>query len=467
MTTTQSLSARFAAESRRLGVLTGPLVLSQLSFMIMGVMDIVMAGRVSALEQAVVALGVGLWIPVFITLMGVVQAVSPLVAHHFGAGDYAAIVADTRDGLWLSIGCSLLPYALMPFVPHVLVLAEIEPVMAEKTVLFLWGILVGLPAALLFRTLGFYSASINQTRPLIVLGVVGIVTTFVFNWLLIYGHWGFPELGGAGCGWATGIGMWFGLAGLVAYTVFGRAYKQVYLWHGWSPPHWERQKKLLRLGLPMGGSYLAEVSAFAGIALLIGRFGAIPVASHQIALNFASIVFMFPMGLSTAISIRVGQALGAGDPHAARFVAWSGVLMGLIIAAVMVPLILFGRELIVAAYTPDASVQQVAASLLLFATIWQFADAAQVCAVGALRGYKVNVLPMCLIVFAYWVVGIPLGIKLGYYGLGGSEPLGVYGFWIGLVVGLFTVACGLAVLLRWVARTRVSEAAHRLQVQPG
>ncbi len=459
MTNKFSRWQRFIAEARELGHLTGPLVLSQIVFSVMGLMDTVMAGRAGAFEQAVVGLGVGLWIPVFITLMGIVQAVSPVVAHHFGAGELDGIVADTREGLWLAVFCSIVPFALMPFVPAVLAAAEIDPLLAEKTNLFLWGILLGLPAALLFRTLGFYSASINHPRPLMALGLVGLATNFVFNWLLIYGHWGFPKLGGAGCGWATGIGMWIGLFAMIVYTMVSRAYKNVYLWHGWSWPHWPRQKKLLQLGLPMGGAYLAEVSAFAGIALLIGRFGAVPIAAHQIGLNFSSIIFMFPMGLSAAISIRIGQSLGAGDARAARFSAWSGILLGLAIAAVMVPLMYFGRGPIVALYTPDAAVRHIAATLLLFAAVWQFADAAQVCAVGALRGYKVNVLPMCLIVFAYWVVGIPLGARLGYHGLPGGEPLGVYGFWAGLVVGLFIVACGLAVLLRHVARERIGEPA--------
>ena len=450
--------SRFVAETRQLGRLTGPLVLSQVVFSCMGLMDTVMAGRAGAFEQAVVGLGVGLWIPVFITLMGIVQAVSPTVAHHFGACDMRGIVEDTREGLWLAIFCSLVPFMLMPFVGSMLVWAQIDPLLAEKTTFFLWGILMGLPAALLFRTLGFYSASINHPQPLMAIGLLGLATNGAFNWLLIYGHWGFPKLGGAGCGWATGIGMWVGLFAMIAYTAIGRVYEKAFLWHGWSWPRWSRQKKLLRLGLPMGGSNLAEVSAFAGIALLVGRFGAIPIAAHQIGMNFASIIFMFPMGLSAAISIRVGQSLGTKDPHSARFIAWSGIVIGIMMAIVMVPTILLGRNSIAVFYTPDAAVQQVAATLLLLAALWQFADVVQVCAVGALRGYKVNFLPMCLVVFAYWVVGIPLGAWIGYRGLFGVEPLGIYGFWMGLVIGLFIVAGGFVTLLRWVANVRVNEA---------
>ncbi|GAA5180820.1 proton-coupled multidrug efflux MATE transporter PmpM [Niveibacterium umoris] len=447
---------RFLAESRLLFRLTGPLILSQAVYMLMGLMDTVMAGHAGAEEQAVVGLGVALWVPIFLALLGISQALSPVVAHHHGAGDNAAIIADTREGLWLAGIAGVVPFLLLPLIPTVLAAAQIEAGLAQKVSLFLWGIVIGLPAALLTRTLGFYSASINHTRPLMVFGLIGLAVNFVLNWVLIYGHWGAPALGGAGCGWATGIGMWAGLLMMVLYTARARIYRDVFLWHGWSWPHWPRQKNLLKIGLPMGASMLAEVSAFAGVALLIGRFGAVPIAAHQVALNFASLVFMLPLGLSNALSIRVGQALGAGDPRAARFIAWSGVLIGLAVAAAMVPVVLLAREGIVSLYTPDAAVQATASTLLLFAAVWQFSDATQVCAVGALRGYKVTVMPMWLAIGAFWLVAIPLGAVLGYHGARNGQPLGVYGFWTGLVVGLTLVAGGLVLLLRRVARDRIT-----------
>lgn len=445
---------RFLSESRQLFRLTGPLVLSQAVYMLMGLMDTVMAGHAGAEEQAVVGLGVALWVPIFLALLGISQALSPVVAHHHGAGDKAAIVADTREGLWLAGIAAVVPFLLLPGIPMVLAAAQIEPDLAGKVSLFLWGIVIGLPAALLTRTLGFYSASINHTRPLMVFGLAGLAVNFVLNWMLIYGNWGAPALGGAGCGWATGIGMWAGLVMMALYTARAAIYRDVFLWHGWSWPHWPRQKKLLKIGLPMGASMLAEVSAFAGVALLIGRFGAVPIAAHQVALNFASLVFMLPLGLSNALSIRVGQALGGGDPHSARFISWTGVLIALAIAAMMVPVVLLARGSIVALYTPDPAVQTTASTLLLFAAVWQFSDATQVCAVGALRGYKVTVMPMWLAIGAFWLVAIPLGAVLGYRGIG-SAPLGVYGFWSGLVIGLTLVAGGLVWILRRVAHQRI------------
>jgi MATE family multidrug resistance protein len=187
---------RFLAESRALGTLALPIILSQLAYSLLGLIDTVMAGQAGAADQAAVALGVALWLPVFLSLMSVVQALSPIVAHHFGAGDHAAIVRDTHEGLWLTLAFSVLPLALMPTVTPFMHWAKIDPLLIDKTVLFLWGILLGLPAALLFRTLSFYCASINRTRPMMVLAFMGLGINALFNWLLIWGHWGFRRWAG-------------------------------------------------------------------------------------------------------------------------------------------------------------------------------------------------------------------------------------------------------------------------------
>ena len=325
---------RFLSESRTLAALALPIVLSQVANTLLGLIDTVMAGRAGAVEQAAVALGVAFWLPVFITLMSVVQALSPSVARHFGAGDHAAVVQDTHQGIWLAAISSLLPLALMPGVAPVLAWAQIDPLLIGKTTLFLWGMMVGLPAAMVFRAIAFYSASINRPQPMMFLAFAGLGVNALFNWLLIWGNWGFPALGGAGCGWASAIGMWVSLVALVAWTARSPAYRACYLWRGWRLPHWPIQKRLLKIGLPMGGAALAEVTAFTSVAIFVGRFGAEQIAAHQIALNIASVLFMLPMGLAAALTIRVGQQLGAGDPRAARSIAWTGVAVGLLIAGV-------------------------------------------------------------------------------------------------------------------------------------
>ena len=448
---------RFLSESRALSTLSFPIILSQVAYSLLGLIDTVMAGHAGAVEQAAVALGVAFWIPVFITLMSVVQAISPSVAHHFGSGNFAAVVQDTHEGIWMAGLTSLLPVLLMPAVAPVMVWAQIDLVLVDKTLLFLWGIAVGMPAALIFRALAFYSASINRPQPMMFLAFAGLGVNALFNWLLIWGHWGFPALGGAGCGWATAIGMWVALIALIGWTAWSSAYRGCYLWRGWRWPHWLTQKRLLRIGLPMGGAALAEVGAFTSISIFVGRFGAEQIAAHQIGLNIASLLFMFPMGLSSALTIRVGQRLGAGDSRAARFVAWTGVALGLIIATVSVPLILLGREAIISVYSPDLGVREVASRLMLFAAIWQLADATQVTAIGALRGYKVTMGPMLVMFVAFWAIGLPLGVRLGYYGFGQIPPMQIYGFWVGLVIALILAGLCLSQWLRYVAKLTISD----------
>ena len=453
MTTTAT--SRFTDETRALLVLAGPIILSQIAQVLMGLADTVMSGWAGAREQAIVGLGVALWIPVFVGLMSVVQAVSPIIAHHVGAGDNAAVVRDAREGVWLAAIVGVAPLALVPWAPELLMLAGIEPALAGRAGVFLWGIGLGLPAGMIYRSLAFYSASINQTRPIMVLSLFGLAVNVFLNWVLIGGRFGLPALGGAGCGWATGIGMWVSLIALVTWTARADAYEPYYLWHGWSRPHWQAQKQLLRIGLPMGGAGIAEVAAFSSIAVLVGRFGEVQIAAHQIALNFSALIFMLPMGLSAGLTIRVGQALGASDARAARYAAWHGIAVGLLVATcAIVPIILL-RHHVAAVYSADAAVRALAANLLLFAAFWQLFDATQVCAIGALRGYKVTLMPMLLMLGAFWLVGVPSGTWLAYVGVGGA-PLEVYGFWIGLVIGLVLVAIGLALALR-----RVADAALR------
>jgi MATE family multidrug resistance protein len=458
---TPSSPTSFRQEARALLALGMPIVLSQIAQVAMGLLDTVMSGRAGAFEQAVVGLGVALWIPVFIGLMSVVQAVSPVISHHFGAGDREAVARDAREGIWLALYAGLVPLLLVPLAQPLLVALRIDPALAQRTGVFLWGIVLGLPAALVYRSLAFYSASINQTRPVMVLAWIGLAVNAFLNWVLIYGHLGLPAMGGAGCGWATGIGMWVALAALAAWTARAPAYSPYYLWRNWRRPAWEAQKRLLKLGLPMGGAGVAEVAAFCSVAVLVGRFGDVQIAANQIALNFSALIFMFPMGISAAITVRVGHALGAGDARGARHSAWSGVGVGLVFATLaMLPIIAL-RHPAAALYSSDPAVQALAADLLLFAAFWQLFDATQVCAIGGLRGYKVTVLPMVLMICAFWGLGVPVGVWLGWYGALGSGPLKVYGFWTGLVLGLVTVSLGLAAGLRRVADAAVRAARQR------
>lgn len=448
---------RFGAEARQLLRLALPIIVSHLASVLMGFIDTVMAGRAGAFEQAVVGLGAAIWLPLVVALVAVVQAVSPVVAHHFGAQDGPAIVTDTQQGLWLALLLGLLPALALPWAADLLAAFDVDAALTARTVIFLQGAAFGLPAGLMFSALEFYSASISRPVPAMVLGLLGLGVNALLNAGFIYGWGGLPVLGGAGCGWASGIGMWISFVLMAAHVAWASPYRAYRLFRGWTGPRWASLRHLLRIGLPMGGSALAEVAAFTGVALLIGSLGPTVIAAHQSALNFTAIMYMLPAGLSAALSIRVGQALGAGRTLEARFIAWSGMLLALLLGVALTPLIVLGRGAIAAVYSPDVAVQQVVAPLMLFTAGWYVADATQVCAAGALRGYRVTLAPMLVVAGAYWLISIPLGVLLARHGwaAAGWAPLGVYGYWIGLLVGVLVVAVAMVLALRRVVRRNV------------
>src|SRR5690606_20418611 len=228
-----------------------------------------------------------------------------------------------------------------------------------------------------------------------------------------YGKLGMPALGGVGCGWATGAVMWCSLLGMLWWMRWSPAYGSTRLFSHFEWPQWAVIRRLLTVGIPIGVSIFAEASIFSVIALLIGGLGATVVAGHQIALNFSSMIFMIPYSLAMAATVRVGQNIGRNAPRDARFSA--GVAMGtaLTYACLSASLMLLLREPIAAIYSPDPTVIAMAASLLVYSALFQFSDAIQVTAAGALRGYQDTRVTMLITLFAYWGIGLPVGYALG------------------------------------------------------
>jgi MATE family multidrug resistance protein len=258
-----------------------------------------------------------------------------------------------------------------------------------------------------------------------------------------------PKLGAVGCAVATGTGLWLTLVAKVVWIHHAPEYEETFPFTHWEWPNRREIYSMLKMGLPIGITYFAEVSAFGAVGLLVARFGVVEVAANQIALNFSSLVFMVPLSFGIGLITRVGQALGEGDPRRARFVAWTGIGLSLVFAVLSALFIAVFRFQIAAAYTSDPAVQEVAAHLLLLAALFQLSDATQVSTSSAIRGYKVTRPPMVIHLAAFWGFALPVGCVFGlapaWLGIGPSAPMAATGFWIGLVLGL-TVA---AVLLVW------------------
>lgn len=431
--------------------LAWPILIGQLATVGMGVVDVAMAGHASAQDLAGVSLGVSIWHLAIITLMGTLMAVSPIVAQHVGARSLGQIPGVVRQGLWNGLGLGLLAMVVVNAAALVFNSLDIEPQVRAVAREFVLVIGFALPAFCCYRVLYGYSASLDQTKPMMLIALMALLLNIVVNYALVFGNWGFPRLGGVGCAWATLMCVWFDLAAMVWWIRRARVYRDTQPLTVYEPPRWSGIKPLLRIGLPIGVTYFAESSAFSLIALLVAGFGTAQVAAHQIALNFSSLVFMVPMSLGIALLTRVGQALGAQDMQAARFRSWHGVGLSFVAAFVSAILIFVFNHQIAGAYTNDAAVAAVAAHLLLFAALFQLPDAVQVSTSCAIRAYKVTRPPMIIHMTAFWGMCLPLGVWLGlapaWMPWHPVEAMGAQGFWIALVVGLTIAAVGLVWLL--------------------
>lgn len=441
-----SRAARVRLELRSLLLLATPIIIAQLATTAMGFVDAVMAGRVSARDLAAVALGNSIWIPVFLLMTGILLATTPKVAQRFGAGQHAEIGPLVRQALWLAVAVGLIASALLVCAEPVLQVMKVDPQLIEPSLGYLQGIAFGFPGIALYYVLRCYSDGLGHTRPSMVIGCLGLLLNIPLNYVLIYGHLGLPAMGGVGCGWASGIVMWFMALAMAAWTRWAPAYEKSRVLVNFERPQWPVIKRLMGVGLPIGIAVFAESSIFAVIALLIGSLGPTVVAGHQIALNISSLLFMIPYSLGMAVTVRVGQALGAGAPQQARFAALVGLAAALAFACFSASLILLMREPIASIYTPDTTVIQIAAMLIVYAALYQFSDAIQVIAAGALRGYQDTRVTMILTLFAYWGIGLPVGYVLGLTDYVGPAS-GPNGLWEGLIAGLTCAALMLSIRL--------------------
>ncbi len=427
--------------------LAWPIAIGQMASTGTAFIDTVMAGHVSAGDLAAISVGASIWITLMVTLMGYLLATSPLVAQKMGSGDHQSIPALLQQALLQALILSAVVWLLIRLLLPVFFQLGLQTDVAHKAAEFLIAISWGLPAFTCYRVLYSYSAALNLTKPMMVMSVLCLLLNIPINWMLIYGHFGFPAFGAIGCGWATTFCIWVNFLLLAGWIRSNEQYRHTHpfhAWLGWKPAI---QRQLFKLGLPIGMMFLIEVSAFSAIALLIARLGTVSVAAHQITLNFTSLTFMVPLALGTALTVRVGHAVGANKFDEAHFIGQNGIRLGLSIAVFSGCLMIFCSNWIARWYTQDEKVLELAGELMVLAGIFQFSDITQVVTAGILRGYKITRGPMIIHLASFWLIGMPLGYLLTF-GTLYSAPMGVRGYWIGLIVALTFAALALQFLFR-------------------
>lgn len=438
------LIVKTLTEWKMLAVLGGPILIAQLAQIANGVIDTVMSGHVSAEDLAGVGIGSSLWLPLYLFFIGILSALQPIISGHSGARVTERVMPLTWQGLYIALALTVLMISLLLNVRPVLETLQLDPHTASISQGYLNGIACGVPAMLVMAALRGLTDGLGHTRVIMMFSLMSTLINLPLNYVLIYGKFGLPAMGGVGCGWATAISTWCAVLGLLAYLQWSRTYKQFHLLKNWTPPRWIEIRQVLTLGLPIGFTVFVEVSLFSVIALFLAPLGPVVVAGHQIVLNMVSLIFMLPLSLGMALTLRVSFLVGAQQLESARLVARSSIVLGMGIALIYAPLLLIAREQLSQLYTNDLEVRQIAEQLLVFAAIFQIADIIQVAAISALRGYRDTRVPMYIMLLSFWVICLPLGYILTFtdWLIG---PQGASGFWMALIVGL---TCA-SILLTW------------------
>ncbi|OBT12221.1 MATE family efflux transporter [Vibrio sp. UCD-FRSSP16_10] len=442
---------RYQKEAKSLIKLATPILIASIAQTGMGVVDTIMAGGVSATDMAAVAIASSIWLPSILFGIGVLMALIPIVAQLNGRGHQHKIANEIQQGAYLAVLIGFPIAIVLLQTSNILTLMDVDATMADITTGYMYAMLPAVPAFLFFQTLRSFTDGMSLTKPAMFIGFAGLLINIPLNYIFVYGKLGIPELGGIGCGVATTIVYWLMFAMLLTYTITSKRLSKIGLFDAWNKPNLKAQYRLFKLGLPVALAIFFEVTLFAVVALLISPLGPIVVAAHQIAINVSGMVFMIPMSIGGAVSIRIGHKLGEDDVEGARIATHVAILVGLALAAITAVLTVLFRENIADLYTDNRAVTSISIQLLLLAAIYQFSDTVQVVAAGALRGYKDMKSIFIRTFFAYWVVGLPLGYVLGSTNLVG-EPMGAHGYWYGFIVGLSTAAVLLALRIKWMHR---------------
>ena len=412
-----------------------PLVVTQLLMTMIEFIDSIMAGNISSVDLAALAIALAIYHPVFLLVLGILIPLSSIIAQFFGARNLKEIVNNAIQGFWLSQIFAFLSIMFLSNVDNFLYKFGYEEEVIRITTDYLKALCWGIPSLYAFLVLRLFAEGLSITRPTMYFSIIGLVLKVFLNYILMFGLYGFPHLGTVGAGWATTITQWIMLIMILIFIARSHLFIKYRKLFVFRKPESSYLKEILRVGMPHGLGIAAETGLFTAVSLIIGTFGVNAVAGHQIAINVASLTFMIPMGISIAISIRVGLAIGKYNFKDAEYIGRIGIFICVSIMAISSLVFIMIPEIIVKFYTDDTNLNQQAVKLIYMAAIFQISDGMQVGALGALRGLKDTRIPFITNVFSYWLIGLPSAYIFGIH-----YKFGPIGMWMGLIIGLSIAA---------------------------
>lgn len=428
-------------KTKQIFVMLIPILITQLGMFSMVFFNTIMSGKYSSSDLAAVAIGSSIWNPIFTGISGILLAVSPIAAQRFGEKKSSKVASVVRHGLYLSFIIVIVVIVLgVFFLNPLLDLMNLPGDVQETAFDYLVGLSFGILPLFIFNVLRSFIYALGKTRIVMYILLLSLPINFLLNYVLIFGHWGFPELGGAGAGYATSITYWV-ITGMTVYIVIKlEPFSSFSVFKNLRYFSWEECREILKIGVPMGLSTFFETSMFAVVTILLSKFNVTTIAAYQSALNIVSFLYMIPISISMAQTVLVGYEVGARRYKDAKAYSWLGIYLAILIALITGVLVVLFRYEVAGFYSNETAVINLTAHFLIYALFFQISDAIQATAQAALRGYKDVNIAFIMTLIAYWLICLPLG-----YGLAHFTSLGATGYWLGLTAGL--LAAGIA--LSW------------------
>lgn len=431
-----------------------PILVTQIALYLVSFFDILMSSRYSSEDLAGVAVGSSLWVPIYTGLAGILLAITPIVAQLVGAKKKDEVRSIVQQGMYLSLALSIVIIILLFLVLGPILQTMSLEIRVEKIARsYLLAMSLGIIPLFAYNVLRSYMDALGKTRVTMMITLSSAPINVFFNYLLIYGNFGFPELGGAGAGFASAITYWliFFIAVMIAHKQ--KPFQEYELFRHWQSLKFSKWIDISKIGVPIGLSIFAETSIFSAVTLMMSTYSTAVISAHQIALNFTSLLYMVPLSISIGATVLVGYEVGAKRFRDAKTYSWLSVGTAVLFSFFSVCILFFFREQIAGIYTTDKAVIELTVQFFVFAALFQLSDAIQAPVQGSLRGYKDVNVTFIMAIISYWVIGLPVGYVLAKY-----SEFGQFGYWIGLIVGLSAGAATLSYrLVRIQNKKRVSQ----------
>jgi multidrug resistance protein, MATE family len=432
-----------------------PILITQVGLYAMTFFDVMMTGQYSTEDVAGVSIGTSLWTPIYTGLSGILIALTPTVSQLVGSKQSKSVSYSVMQAVYLAITIAIVVLLIGSFALNPILNAmNLDPTVHQVAHDYLVALSIGIIPLFVYNTLRSFIDALGQTRISMIITLTALPINVLFNYLLIYGRFGFPKLGGVGSGYATAITYW--LIALIAILVVVKIspFSTYLVFREFFKVSWIEWRSLLKIGVPIGLAIFFETSIFSAVTLLMSRYDTVTIASHQIAMNFASLLYMMPLSISMALTIVIGFEIGAKRYKDAREYSWIGIILALTMAFVCSAILFFFREPVAALYTNDHTVVVLTSHFLIFAIFFQISDALQAPIQGILRGYKDVNVTFAMSLVSYWFLGLPIGYFFANY-----SDMGAFGYWVGLISGLALGAIGLAARLRYIQHVKYKKTA--------